>query len=176
MEVIVNFRKEFNLVEIKIKKLQINDAEQLYQFEVNNRSFFETMVPSRGDDYYQYNNYLATLENLLMEQREGLSYFYLIKDQNGTILGRINLVDIDRETGEGHVGYRVGEAFLRKGIASRALQLLLQEALMLKVNTIYAKTTYDNIASQKVLENSGFIPNMEEKEKNQDFVHYIWKS
>jgi [ribosomal protein S5]-alanine N-acetyltransferase len=170
------FIKEFNLLEIKIKKLQINDAEQLYQFEVTNRKFFESMVPSRGDDYYLYENYLSSLKALLVEQEEGLSYFYLITDQKGTILGRINLVDINKTTGEGHVGYRVGESFLKQGVATRALQLLIKEALELKVNKIYAKTTYHNIGSQKVLENSGFIPYIDENANDKDFVHYIWKA
>jgi [ribosomal protein S5]-alanine N-acetyltransferase len=163
-------------VEIKIKKLQINDAEKLFQFEVINRNFFETMVPGRGDDYYLYENFLTFLKALLIEQEEGLSYFYLVNDHNGAILGRINLVDINKETGEGHVGYRVGEAFLKKGVASSALQLLLKESHELSVKTIYAKTTFNNIGSQKVLENSGFNRYVNEKENDPNFVHYIWKS
>lgn len=37
---------------IVIEKLKVTDIESLYEFEIENRIFFEEMVPSRGDDYY----------------------------------------------------------------------------------------------------------------------------
>ena len=80
-------------------------------------------------------------KELLKEQEDAISSFYLIKDGSGIIVGRINLVDIDPINGTAHVGYRIGEAFTQKGIANEALKLLVKLAPELNVTQIHAKTT-----------------------------------
>lgn len=94
------------------------------------------------------------LRELLAEQEEEKSKFYLIRDHSGNIVGRINLVDIDTTNNIAEVGYRVGEGYGGKGIGAKALKLLLETEI--SVNKIKAKTTTTNIASQKVLEKNGF--------------------
>ncbi len=101
---------------ISIEKLSIQDAASLFQFEVYNRAFFEKSVPSRGDAYYQYDHFLRGLQALLDEQAQGISFFGLIKNSQGDILGRMNLVDIEKDEGIGHLGYRVGEDTARSPI------------------------------------------------------------
>lgn len=99
---------------IIIEKLKYTDIESLYEFEIENRIFFEEMVPSRGDDYYIPEVFKVRNESLLDEQVKGLSFFYLIKDENNSILGRINLIDIDNSDKIGFLGYRVGQTTLEK--------------------------------------------------------------
>ncbi|WP_025784354.1 GNAT family N-acetyltransferase [Sporosarcina sp. D27] len=141
---------------VYIEKLLVSDAEDLYKFELENRSNFEKMVPSRGDDYYIPEIFKKRHEALLEEQVQGDSYFYLIKDKDSSILGRINLVDIDASHKIGHLGYRVGKAHTGKGIASNALKLLIETVIDKDIKQIKAKTTTNNKASQKVLEKNGF--------------------
>lgn len=167
-------------MEIKLEKLQQADAIKLYEFEFENRDYFETTVPSRGDDYYNIESFKFRLESLIDEQSKGQSNFYLIKNENGLILGRINLVDIDKSLRLGHIGYRVGKAYSGKGIANKALKLLLRTINRVDIKQILAKTTTNNIASQKVLEKNGFKlieTRDEEFEKNGQrvkFVYYRW--
>lgn len=141
---------------IIIEKLKDTDIEDLYEFEIENRIFFEEMVPSRGDDYYIPEVFKVRNESLLDEQVKGLSFFYLIKDENNSILGRINLVDIDDSDKIGFLGYRVGQIHTGKGVAKKALKLLLNTIFDLDIKEVKAKTTTNNIASQKVLEQNGF--------------------
>jgi [ribosomal protein S5]-alanine N-acetyltransferase len=155
-------------MEIYLEMLNAEDAESLFRFETENRTFFERMVPSRGDAYYQYDHYLVIIEDLLKEQAEGVSYFYLIKDEKNQIVGRINLVDINN--GLGHIGYRIGEKFLKQGIATEGLKLILKQAPHLGVHEIHAKTTHDNIGSQKVLT----LNNFQLFSADTDFVHFRW--
>ncbi|MBY0086377.1 GNAT family N-acetyltransferase [Brevibacillus brevis] len=158
---------------IAVEKLSIQDAASLFQFEVRNRAFFEKSVPSRGDAYYQYDHFLRGLQALLDEQAQGISFFGLIKNSQGDILGRMNLVDIEKDEGIGHLGYRVGEDTAGKGVASQALKLFLEgHAPHLNVRMICAKTTPDNISSQKVLLKNGFKPYEMEPETTDDFLHY----
>ncbi|MDD1501505.1 GNAT family N-acetyltransferase [Lysinibacillus sp. CNPSo 3705] len=141
-------------MEISIICLQERDAEELFEFEKNNRLFFEQMVPGRGEDYYNFETFKIRHRELLTEQQENKSKFYLIRDNPGSIVGRINLVDMDTTNEIAEVGYRVGQEYGGKGIAARALKLLLETEI--RVKKIKAKTTTNNIASQRVLEKNGF--------------------
>ncbi|MBM7659909.1 ribosomal-protein-alanine N-acetyltransferase [Bacillus mesophilus] len=150
--------------------------ESLYKFECENRNYFEKMVPSRGDEYYQYDVFITKNSELLNEIRSGTSYFYLIKNDIGEIVGRMNLIDIDHGTRKGSIGYRVGENFIGKGIANKALRLLLLEADKYNVMELHAKTTSHNIASQKVLVKAGFKESIrrEEIDVNNNRLQFIF--
>ncbi|HHT7191608.1 TPA: GNAT family N-acetyltransferase, partial [Bacillus cereus] len=120
----------------------------------------------------------------LIEQADGESYFYLIRNEEHEIVGRINLVDIDSETRISSLGYRVGEKFTKKGVATEAVQLILDVAKNNKINEVHAKTTSNNLASQIVLEKSGFSSYQNEADTTSvqlngeqvNFVHYIWRN
>lgn len=119
--------------------------------------------------------------NLLNEQNTGNAIFYLMKNEEESIVGRLNLIDMDKTNKTGHLGYRVGKNYIGQGIASQAVKLLLKAAPDLNIRQIQAKTTETNQASQKVLEKSGFSQ-VEEMDEEIDFngeqvkfVHYIWE-
>ena len=164
-------------MDIYIKKLHVTDAEDLLNFELENRTFFEEMVPTRGDEYYNPNNFKNILANLLEEQAIGTSHFYLIKDKDSSIVGRINLVDIDEAEKIGTLGYRVGKVHIGKGIANKALKLLIESVKNSDVKQINAQTTTNNIASQKVLEKNGFerlITSSEQFDMNGERVNFVY--
>ena len=100
-------------MKIYIEQLKKHDAKDLFTFELTNKSF-ETMVPNRGSQYFDFEYFQKLLDNLLIEQADGESYFYLIRNEENEIVGRINLVDIDSETRISSLGYRVGEKFTKK--------------------------------------------------------------
>lgn len=170
-------------MEICIEKIKATDADALFKFELENRAYFEQTVPSRGDDYYKQEVFKSNHEALLEEQAQGTSYFYLIKDQYNAILGRINLVDIDTAQMEAHLGYRVGKNYTGKGIARKALQLLLEDGIVnQRINQIHAKTTTNNVASRIILERNGFTyigsdeETFEMNGQTLTFVYYKWSN
>ncbi|UTR08878.1 GNAT family N-acetyltransferase [Evansella sp. LMS18] len=165
-------------MEIKIEDLAMEDAEALFQFELVNRSFFSSQVPDRGDDFFVYGNFLKRLALLLKEQEEGTSRFFLIKDTSGEILGRINIADVDKNR-VGELGYRVGEIAAGKGVAGKAVRMLIEKVSADgKIKGLTAKTTRNNIPSRKVLDKNGFkLERVEEagavyKGEKLDFFHY----
>ena len=106
----------------------------------------------------------------------------LIKDANGTICGRINVRDIDQKAESGELGYRVGQAFSSKGIASNAVRKLLiylAEHSSLKYVDAYALV--GNVGSNKILSKADFdlVERVENyavfKGKDQD-AHYYRKA
>lgn len=163
---------------IRLALLTPEDAAPLLAFERENRAFFESMVPGRGDAYYRPEVFQERHESLLGEQQRGDSRFYLIKDQAGTILGRVNLIG----TGQpGELGYRVGEAQNGKGVAAKAVSLLLAELPAIGIECVEAKTTEENMASQRVLEKNGFqkiekpLAKLSDERLPLQFVHYRWQ-
>ncbi|MBM7095265.1 MULTISPECIES: GNAT family N-acetyltransferase [Alteribacter] len=139
---------------IHLEPLNQKDAGPLLQFELENRAYFEQSVPSRGNSFYHSDTFRSRLETRLREQAMGQALYYLIKDSTGTILGRINVTDI--EEGRGHLGYRIGESHTGKGVAKDALKLLIGNLKEKHITELHAKTTKDNTASRKVLEKNGF--------------------
>jgi len=162
---------------IEIKRLSLADEIDLFKFERNNRNFFEKWVPGRGDDFYQLENFQTRHKELLEEQDKGESYFYLIKDEVGSILGRVNLFDIDLSEKVAEVGFRVGVECAKQGVALQALKLLLERHSDF---TFKAKTTTNNLGSQKVLSKVGFkVVAVDEKSFEMNgqqvkFIHYIY--
>lgn len=154
---------------IRLTLLTREEAESLFLFEKENKDYFERSVPPRPPTYFEYASFKNILEDLIAEQAEQKSFFYLLKDELGELVGRMNLVDIDWQRGTGDTGYRVGEVFTGKGVAMAGLNLMIKEAQIMGLTTLYAKTTLDNIASQKVLEKCEFKKiRIDDKE----FIHY----
>jgi len=143
---------------ISIDLLKEFDGEELFKFECENREFFETMLLSRGDSYYNYDNFKNILKDIIDEQEKGLLYMYLIKDDYNRIVGRINLVSIMKGSfNKAELGYRIGKKHIGKGYATKAVGLVLNEAInRYKLHRIEAGTSPDNIGSQIVLIKNGF--------------------
>ena len=162
---------------ITLHLLQEADAEELFDFELKNRNFFEKMVPSRGEEYYLFQNFKVRHHDLLNEQQSGLSTFFLIKNEDLKIIGRINVFDIDLTNRIAEIGFRIGEAWGGKGIGKQALHQLVQSDLGL--NQLKAKTTTANNASQKILEQNGFVISgigeheFELNGQQMKFIHYL---
>lgn len=156
--------------------LKENDAEELFVFECGNREFFEKMVPSRGEAYYHFDTFIIRHQEVLREQKNGFSQFYLVRNVAREIIGRINLIDIDRINDTAEIGFRVGEEHGGKGVGNKALQQLFNTILPIR-----GKTTTANQGSQKVLERNGFKKvgiGKDEFDMNGQrmrFIHYLWE-
>lgn len=163
---------------IHLKPLNRQDYKALFEFEKENRLFFEGFVPSRGEDYFSWSVFCQKNDELLQEQARKKSFFFLIKDEKELILGRLNLVDLDFKEKHGTIGYRIGEPYNGRGIAQQALRQLLSSAYLLGLNQLKAQTTTDNFASQKVLLNQQFRVREKEPEsfrlnkEEKSFIYY----
>ncbi|WP_417899869.1 GNAT family N-acetyltransferase [Bacillus haimaensis] len=144
-------------MEIYLEMLEEKHFQAPLQFEKENREYFEKSVPGRGETYYHFETFTEIQRTLIKEQIVGKSYFYMVKNLDGVIIARVNKVDLDKEERCAHVRYRVGEAASGKGVAKKAVQLLMSELREKGITRLYAKTTLSNKGSQRVLENNGFV-------------------
>jgi ribosomal-protein-alanine N-acetyltransferase len=96
----------------------------------------------------------------------------LFLDDDGSILGRFNLVDID-DDGTAELGYRIAEQVAGRGVATAGVQQVCRLAASEhSVRKLQARTTNDNVASQRVLSKAGFVANGESEIDGQPALRY----
>ena len=139
----------------ELQRLRADHAPAVLAFELANRAYFATFVSDRGDEFYGY--FTERCNALLAEQEAGTCVFHVLVGDDGTVLGRFNLVDL--EDGTAKLGYRVAQQVAGRGVATATVQELCQlAAAQYGLRTLRAATTNDNVASQKVLTKAGFVP------------------
>jgi [ribosomal protein S5]-alanine N-acetyltransferase len=94
---------------------------------------------------------------LLAEQETGLCAFHVLLAEDGSVLGRFNLVDLVDGTAD--LGYRVAQRATGRGVATATVRELCRlAAARYGLDTLCAATSHENTASQRVLAKAGFAP------------------
>jgi [ribosomal protein S5]-alanine N-acetyltransferase len=139
----------------ELQRLNAGYAPAVLAFELANRAYFAASISDRGDDFFE--QYADRHSALLAEQEAGTGAFYVLVAENGSVLGRFNLLLGGDGTAE--VGYRVAQHAAGRGVATAAVQELCRlGAARHGLRTLRAATSRDNAASQKVLAKAGFVP------------------
>lgn len=143
---------------ISVKLLSLDDANKLFDFEVENRLYFEAIGLSRNEAYYNYVSFKEIVKDLVKEQELGVHFMYLIMNERAEVVGRINLTDVIKgPLNKAELGYRIGEKHQGKGYATAAVKLVISEATQVhNLHRIEAGTSPQNIGSQIVLIKNGF--------------------
>ena len=139
----------------ELQRLRAGHAPAVLAFERANRAYFATLISDRGDAFFDH--FSEQYHALLAQQEAGTCALYVLVGEDGTVLGRFNLYDLKDGTAE--LGYRVAQHVAGRGVATAAVQELCRlAAARYGLRTLWAATTYDNVASQKVLAKTGFVP------------------
>ncbi|MEU5273446.1 GNAT family N-acetyltransferase [Streptomyces hygroscopicus] len=139
----------------ELKRLHADHAPAVLDFELANRAYFAASVSDRGDDYFA--QFTDRYNALLAEQEAGICAFYVLIAEDGSVLGRFNLVDIEDHTAE--LGYRVARQAAGRGVATATVRELCPLAAARHgLRTLRAAAAHQNAASRKVLVKAGFVP------------------
>ncbi|PJN27411.1 GNAT family N-acetyltransferase [Streptomyces sp. CB02959] len=139
----------------ELKRLHADHAPAVLAFELANRTYFAASISDRGDDFFD--QFTDRYNASLAEQEASICAFYVLVAEDGSVLGRFNLYDL--EDGTARLGYRVAQQVAGRGVATATVQELCQLAAARHgLRTLRAATSYDNVASQKVLTKAGFAP------------------
>lgn len=143
---------------IIIRSLGIDDTMSLFKFELENRAWFESHVAPRPPDFYSDQGVQAHVEHLLARYDAGTFHPSIILNQDGDILGRANLKDIDQHSGVAEIGYRIAQQNAGHGLATSAVRYLIEIACQRwQLKMLNAVAAENNNASMRVLEKCGFI-------------------
>ena len=139
----------------ELKQLHAGHAPAVLAFELANRAYFAASISDRGDEFYD--QFTDRYSALLAEQEAGISAFYVLVTEDGSVLGRFNLYDLEDGTAE--LGYRVAQHVAGRGVATETVRDLCRLAAARHgLRTLRAATSHANAASQKVLTKAGFVP------------------
>jgi RimJ/RimL family protein N-acetyltransferase len=139
----------------ELQPLQAGHASAVLAFELANRGYFARFISDRGDDFFE--EFAERLKALLAEQEAGIGAFYVLVADDGSIMGRFNLVF--GEDGTAELGYRVAQNVAGRGVATSTVRELCGFAAARHgLRTLKAATSSQNAASQKVLTKAGFVP------------------
>jgi ribosomal-protein-alanine N-acetyltransferase len=137
-----------------LQLLRPDHASEVLAFELANRSYFAAFVSDRGDAFFD--QFSEQYDQLLAEREIRRDAYYVLLDDDGSVLGRFNLYDIEDNTAE--VGYRVAERVAGRGVATAGVRELCRLAASEHgVRKLRARTTHENVASQRVLAKAGFV-------------------
>lgn len=138
---------------MRLERLRADHAPALLAFERENREYFARSISDRGDAYFV--EFASLHRARLAEQDAGVCHFHVVVDDEGELIGRVNLVDV--EEGEAELGYRIGERAAGRGVATAAVkEVCRMAATEYRLATLAAVTTLDNVASMTVLGRNGF--------------------
>ena len=139
----------------ELQRLDAGHAPAVLAFELANRAYFATSVSDRGDEFYD--QFTERHSALLAEQESGIGAFYVLVADDGSVLGRFNLYDV--EDGTAVLGYRVAQHVAGRGVATATVRELCRLAAARHgLRTLKAATARENAASRKVLTKAGFVP------------------
>jgi [ribosomal protein S5]-alanine N-acetyltransferase len=139
----------------ELQPLTADHAPAVLAFELANRAYFAASISDRGDEFFA--RFAELHDDLLAEQEAGSCACYVLVGDDGSVLGRFNLYDI--EDGTAVLGYRVAEHVAGRGVATATVRELCRLVVAEHgLRTLRAATSSDNAASRKVLTNAGFVP------------------
>lgn len=139
----------------RLERLHADHAPAVLAFEAANRAYFAASVSDRGDEFFD--RFADRYSALLAEQEAGVCAFHVLVAEDGSVLGRFNLYDI--EDGSADLGYRVAQHVSGRGVATATVQDLCRLAKTRHgLRVLRAAASHSNVASQRVLAKAGFIP------------------
>nr|WP_218852043.1 GNAT family N-acetyltransferase [Nocardioides panaciterrulae] len=138
-----------------MERLRADHAPAVLAFELANRAYFARSISDRGDEFFDA--FADRHNSMLTDQEAGIGAFFVLVDDDGSVLGRFNLYGIEHGTAD--VGYRVAQQVAGRGVATATLARLCRLAADEPgLHTLKAATSHGNVASQRVLLKAGFVP------------------
>ena len=142
-----------------IRLIEDADAEALAGHLGRDADAFKRWEPARPPDFFTPAGQHRRIERLLVQHRRGEIWPAVILS-NGAVAGQITVQNIEYGPVRGaSIGYSVATTHQGQGHATRAVALITElMADELKLHRAHASTQLDNVGSQHVLTNNGFIP------------------
>lgn len=144
------------LTEVRLELLCTDDTEQLLEFELKNKAWFDKFIPPREQIFYSREGVLEHIQQFLLDYKCNQLLPLLIKNESREIIGRLNFTNVDLNKGTAHVGYRIAHQYTSRGVAKLALKKAITELSKKGIKRLFAYVEVSNIASQKVLSFNGF--------------------
>jgi RimJ/RimL family protein N-acetyltransferase len=150
-----NSNLEFNGEKVKIRKLKLSDAKEIYE-HVNDKEIAQWTLTIP----YPYPEEEAAkfIRKTHYQIKTKKSYvFGIVLKETGKVIGAVGLIKINWTHKNAEAGYWMGRKYWNRGLMTEALKLLLKFSFeQLQLHRVNAYVFADNITSMRVLEKNGF--------------------
>lgn len=142
---------------MELRLLHEKDANAVWAFEIAHRQYFESWINARPDSFYTPQGFEQAMQSALLLQAGDQAYHYLIWEDE-QLVGRINLTQVRRAHFQSaSLGYRIAPTHKGQGVASEAVQAVMQKAFHTHgLQRLEATARSENPASIRVLVKNGF--------------------
>ncbi|MBD1576997.1 GNAT family N-acetyltransferase [Vibrio sp. S11_S32] len=143
-----------------LRLLKSNDAKLMCQFYAQNKPHLQPWEPIRDDVYYSESGWAKRIETLNIAHQHKLSFSFIILDKEQLqVYGVINYTNLSGYPFYAcNLGYALAENAQGQGLMQTALTLTNQWMFdCINKHRIMAAYIPDNIRSERVLKNLGFI-------------------
>jgi ribosomal-protein-alanine N-acetyltransferase len=142
-----------------LRFLQVDEAEKILRFRLENRAHLEPWEPLRRPEYYTLSYWQLQLQTLRRDYRQGLSLCLTILNEEETeVLGVCNFTNIVRGTFQScHLGYALARRHEGQGLMAEALTAACAHVFAeMRLHRIMANYLPRNHRSGKLLAGLGF--------------------
>lgn len=150
-----NTKLELDEKRIKIRKLKLSDAKDIYE-NVKDKEIVKWTwnIPHP----YSKKESIKFIRRSQYRLKKKKAYtFGIVLKETDKVIGVIDLLKVDWKNKNAELGYWLGKKYWKKNIMTGAVKLILKFGFEeLKLHRIYACTFEKNIGSKKVLEKCGF--------------------
>jgi ribosomal-protein-alanine N-acetyltransferase len=142
---------------VGVRPARREDAQLLAALYRDNRVHLAPFEPERGEDFFTDQGQARRLADLIDQHVQGRAYPYII-EVDGRPVGRVTATNVVHGPFcSGSLGYWVAAAHTGRGVATRAVRLVLDDCFQRhRLHRVEAATLVDNLASQVVLRRTGF--------------------
>lgn len=149
-----------------LREVTHKDAEGVFSFRSNAQAM--TYVPRPLMQNMDEAHNLIAIFMDLRKKNEAINWSIVLKEEN-KVIGNICIWQIQPEHSRGEVGYMILPEYWGKGLSTEAVKTVVGYGFNgIKLHSLEAIINPDNVASQRVLEKTGFV---REAHFKQNFFH-----
>lgn len=108
----------------ELQRMRADHAAAVLDFELANRAYFAAAISDRGDEFFEH--FTERHHTLLAEQQAGVAAYHVLVAEDGSVLGRFNLILGKDASAE--LGYRVAQRTAGRGVATAMVRELCRLA------------------------------------------------
>lgn len=147
-----------SFINYKFERIQGISFEEFFNLIYTNKSYIEKGFAGTVKRCHTKESSEKLFKEWDSEETESRSFSFFIKDiQKNTLIGLVNVKNIDNTIKKCEIGYFISEKYAGKGLISKftseVVTYCFNELLM---NKIFLRIAPDNIGSQNVAINNGF--------------------
>lgn len=147
---------EINTPRLCLRNIALTDASELFFLRADER-VMQFIGREKAKSIEEVESFIQLIADLY-SKNESLMWAITLREDPATLIGTINFWRILKDHYRAELGYVLNPSHWNKGIMKEAISAVVDYGFgPMQLHSIEARINPDNVASAKVLENSGFI-------------------